>query len=135
MDSAVATAAECEAAVAAVQVSANAFGQPGCTMFVIAVALSLLPTHRMHPVLLVRPHTCLLREYVPPLQAALQHPRPLRKHAPQIARDALAVLTGLRPAAMLDYAVLDAATLRAVGAALRTAAPDAGSCSLQLIKF
>ena len=43
-----------------------------------------------------------------------------------MARDALAVLTALRPAAMLDYAVLDAATLRAVGSALRTAAPEAG---------
>ena len=64
-------------------------------------------------------------------QAALQHPRALRKHAPLVARDALAVLTGLRPAAMLDYAVLDAATLRAVGAALRAAAPHAGSCSLR----
>ena len=60
------------------------------------------------------------------VQAALQRSRPLRRHAPLVARDALAVLTALRPAAMLDYAVLDGATLRALGAALRAAAPVAG---------
>ena len=58
----------------------------------------------------------------------LAHPvRQLRKHAAHLARDAVAVLTGLRPAVMLDYVVLDGRTLQALGAALRAAAPTAGA--------
>ena len=60
------------------------------------------------------------------MQAVMQRSRSLRKHAPNLVRDALAVLTCLRPAVMLDYVVLDAPTLRAINAVLYRAAPSAG---------
>ena len=63
----------------------------------------------------------------PIMQSVLRPSRSLRKHAALLARDAIAVLTGLRPAAMLDYAVLDGGTLQAIGAAVRAAAPAAGA--------
>ena len=64
------------------------------------------------------------------MQALAQQDRSLRRHATVLARDAVAVLTGLRPAVMLDYAVLPPTTVHALGALLVTAAPRVGElCS------